>query len=95
MSDEEWEQILDKRYRDERIRKEGLDTTVWEADEGQTCIRSKTKPISPRRQVTEPCGDPAILGLCFRTPENPEGVYIPLCRSCFVAELKNLMSYLN
>jgi hypothetical protein len=102
MSDEEWEQILDKRYRanlreqlHERIRKEGFEITAWDTEDGETCIRQKSKKLSPRRRVTEPCGEPAIIGFRFRTPANPDGIHVPLCRSCLVAELRNMMMYLD
>jgi hypothetical protein len=94
--------MLDRRYQEncrqqmhERIRKEGLDTTAWDPEPGETCIRGKTKQLSPRRRATQPCGEPAMVGLRFRTPENPEGVHIPVCRSCLLAELRDLMRYLD
>src|SRR4051812_17148844 len=78
----------------ERIRREGFETSGWDPDDDETCIRAT--PKKPRhRYVTEPCGEKAFIGLIFRTPEHPEGVRIPLCRRCLVAELKNLMGYLD
>jgi hypothetical protein len=102
ISEEEWENMLDRKYQEncreslrERIRKEGFETTAWDPDPGETCIRSKTKKLSPRRKVIEPCGEPAMIGFRLRTPEHPDGIHLPLCRSCFVAELKHLLSYLD
>jgi hypothetical protein len=101
VTDEQYEQYLEERARekvlsamDDRIRREGFETGGWDPDDGEICIRATTK--KPRnRCVTEPCGAKAFIGLTFRTPENPEGVRIPLCRRCLVAELKNLMGYLD
>jgi hypothetical protein len=101
MTDEQYEQYLEERAREkmlsamyDRIRREGFESSGWDLHDAETCIRATTK--KPRnRYVTEPCGAKAFIGLTFRTPEHPEGVRVPLCRRCLVAELKNLMGYLD
>jgi hypothetical protein len=101
ITDEQWDAILEAkaiaRAREslhERIRAEGFETSAWDPEPGETCIRRKTK--KPRRRyVIEPCGAPAFIGLRLQTPENPAGIDIPLCRPCLVAELRNLLGYLD
>jgi hypothetical protein len=102
MTEEEWDKVLEERSNErirgqtrERIRKEGFETTAWDPEPGEYCIRQRSKQLSPRRRVIAPCGSPAIIGLHLRTPNEPDGIHIPLCRACLVAELKNLMSYLD
>ena len=88
-----------ERYRQERndrIRKQGFEVTGLEPETSDTCSRSRTKQVSPRKQITEPCGNRSIIVLDFRAPHNPEGVLVPLCRSCLVHMItKDLMFYLE
>ncbi len=101
MTDEQYEQYLEERAMQkmrsamhDRIRSEGFETGGYDPADGATCIRAKTK--KPRgRYITEPCGEKAFIGIVLRTPENPGGISVPLCRSCLVAELKNLLGYLD
>ena len=78
----------------ERIEREGFESTSYDAADGETCIRRRSKKVR-NRWCIEPCRAEAYIGLVFRTPENPAGMRIPLCRPCLVAELKDLMGYLD
>ncbi len=90
------EDRLQEKYREEireRVLREGFETSAYDCDPGETCEKARThKP--KHRYVTEPCGEQALVDLQFRSPRNPDGLRVRLCRRHLAGLVKDLTGYL-
>jgi hypothetical protein len=77
----------------QQVREQGFETSAWDVEPGETCIRG-TFEKRKRRWTTAPCGRPATIRLRLRTPDNPDGIEVPLCRGCLHQVAVGLLSYL-
>jgi hypothetical protein len=83
-----------RRQREERIVKEGFETSGYDCDPCETCeYRLFVKPKG--RWMHKPCGDPAVVELQFAGPQNPKGVNVKLCRKCLGRHVRDLVGYLE
>jgi hypothetical protein len=45
--------------------------------------------------VHEPCGSKAVVVLTMRSPDNPEGLRVPLCRACLAAHARKMITLME
>jgi hypothetical protein len=101
VSDEVWEKILEERADEKRremlygrIMREGYEADGEDPNPEQTCV-SRAQRKRRNRWVVEPCGARAVVVLTMRSPDNPEGLRVPLCRACLATHVRKLITLLE
>ena len=100
-TDQEYDQYLEDKAREKaremlhaRIEREGYEADGDDPDAGQTCVNRAEKKLGKRR-VHEPCGAKAVVELTMRSPDNPQGLRVPLCRGCLAAHAQKMITLLE
>ncbi len=101
ISDEEWEDILERKATEKaenalfaRIEREGFEMEGFDPLPGDTCCVRDMKKRG-RKTVYEPCGNRPVVVLRMRSPDNPEGLRVPMCRDCLAGQAKEMISLMQ
>ena len=101
VSDAEWEEILEKkaeqRLRDAslaRVEREGFEMNTDDPSPSDVCWNRKHKRRG-RSWKHEFCGAKPVAILLMASPDNPEGIRVPLCRQCLAEHIKSLVGILE
>ncbi len=101
ISDEVWEKILEERAEQKRremhyarIEREGYEANGEDPAPGQTCVNREQKKRG-NRWVYEPCGKKAAIVLTMRSPDNPEGLRVPLCCACLATQTRKMVTLME
>jgi hypothetical protein len=97
VSDEEWDSILQKKAERRAremyyalIEREGFQMRADDPESADRCMAKREKRRG-RRRVDEPCGEKPSVVLTPASPDNPEGLHVPLCRTCLAEHIRELV----
>jgi hypothetical protein len=100
-TDEQYKQYMDDLIAEKareahyaRIEREGFEADGDDPEAEQTCIK-RTEKRRGRRLVYEPCGTKAVVVLVMRSPDNPEGLRVPLCRACLATHTRKMITLME
>jgi hypothetical protein len=101
IDDETWNKVVEERmqekWREEhyaRIERGGYEADGDDPEAGQTCV-NRTEKKRGNRRVHEPCGTRAVVVLTMRSPDNPEGLRVPMCRTCLASHTRKMITLLE
>lgn len=101
MPGDEWEEILEKKAEQKardaqfaRIEREGFEGLAFDPEPNDRCVYRTWKKRA-RNGVWEPCGEKPVVVLSLASPDNPEGMRLPLCRKCLSTHVKDLVTNLE
>jgi hypothetical protein len=77
-----------------RIEREGCEADGEDPEVGQTCVNGTEKKRGNRR-VHEPCGARAVVVLTMRSPDNPEGLRVPLCGTRLATHARKMITLME
>ena len=101
MTDEQYEAYLEERADQKRretlyarIEREGYESDAADPEGNASCCRREQKKRG-NRWIYGPCGARAVIVLAMRSPDNPEGLRVPLCRACLATEIRRMVTHLE
>lgn len=101
VSDEEWDEILEEKARRRakeltiaRIEREGFEMSTYDPEPADVCCNRQQKP-SRRVYKYGFCGAKPVVVLSMASPDNPEGIRVPLCRKCLAEHIKSLVGVME
>jgi hypothetical protein len=77
-----------------RIEREGCEVDTDDPESRQTCVNRSEKKRGNRR-VYEPCGAKAVVVMTMRSPDDPQGLRVPLCRGCLAKHARKMITLLE